>query len=163
MDQLIERIKVRIEEVGDCWEWRGAMQSVAPTPTMRFRDTTMPVRRAIAIVQGKEVEGKVVTCKCRNELCVNPDHVMVVTRRKLQTLIAKERDYATNPARRKRISDRARVHAKLTPEIAEQIRQAEGKQRDIAAQFGVTQATVSAIKQGKTWKDYSNPFIGLMK
>lgn len=44
----------------------------------------------------------------------------------------------------------------LNGEIAEQIRNAMGNQRDIAKQFGVSQTTVSVIKAGKAWKGGAN-------
>ena len=161
MKELIERIRRHIEEIGDCWEWTGALQPKAPTPVMRFHQRTSQVRRFIAIAQGKKLDSKVATCKCRNELCVNPDHVVVVTRKRLQELIAQERQYQTNPVRMKKLADKARQRSKLTLELVQQIKDAEGSQRAIAAQFGITQAAVSSIKRGRTWKEYSNPFAGL--
>lgn len=161
MEELIERIRRHIEEVGDCWEWTGALQPNSPCPVMRFKQRTSQVRRFIAEFQGKQVMGKFATCKCRNQLCVNPDHVMVVTRKRLQELVAQERQYQSNPVRMKKIADKARQRSKLTPEVVEQIKSAEGTQRVIAAQFGITQAAVSSIKRGRTWKEYSNPFAGL--
>ena len=159
--ELIERIRRHVDEVGDCWEWTGALQPGAPTPVMRYKQRTSQVRRFIALAQGKPLDGKLATCKCRNELCVNPDHVIVVTRKRLQAMVAKERNYATHPARMKKISDAARARGKLTLELALEIREAEGPQREIALRYGITQATVHAIKSGKTWRDYTNPFAAL--
>ncbi len=149
-------------EVGECWEWQGALQTNAPVPTMNFNGKVGPVRRHIAEHLGLPIEGKLATCNCGNALCVNPDHVVLVTRRKLQQRIAKEIRHAVNPVRMKRLADRARAHSKLTPEQVQAIREASGKQRDIAALFGVSQATVSSIKRGRTWRDYSNPFAQLI-
>jgi predicted XRE-type DNA-binding protein len=61
-----------------------------------------------------------------------------------------------------KISSVARQHAKLNEQLAEEIRQADGTQREIAKRFGVSQATVSVIKRGKTWRDYNNPFAQLI-
>lgn len=162
MDQLIERLRKRTEEVGECWEWHGALQSNAPTPVMRHEGTTMAVRRVIAIVAGLQLTGRLATHKCGNPLCVNPDHVAMVTRKRLQKRIATTIQYHASPVRMQKLADKARSKAKLTMDLAEQIRQAEGPQRQIAARFGVTQATVSVIKRGKTWRDYSNPFAQLI-
>lgn len=162
MDQLIERIRRHIEEVGDCWEWQGAMQSAAPVPVMNYKQSVMPVRRLIAIERGVIVKGKFATYRCGNQLCVNPDHVIVVTRQKLQKRIAAETKYQINPVRMQKLATFARARGKLTLELAQAIRDAEGSQRDIAKRFGVTQATVSVIKRGKTWRDYTNPFTQLI-
>lgn len=162
MKELIERVRMHIEEIGDCWEWTGAMQSNAPTPTMNYKGRVGAVRRFLAEAQGKSIKGKLVTCKCRNELCVNPDHLLVVTRKRLQEMVSRERKYTTNPVRMQKLAVKARQHSKLNLELAAEIRDAEGTQREIAARFGISQATVSVIKRGKTWRDYFNPFIQLI-
>ena len=161
MDKLIERVRRHIEEVGECWEWSGAVQSTSPTPMMRVGRKTVAVRRALLEAQGKPLQDKMVTCRCRNALCVNPEHLMLVTRQRLQQLLARERTYHTNPLRMQKLATRARAHAKLNHDLVAEIREAVGPQREIAARYGVSQATVSAIKRGKTWRDYSNPFIQL--
>ena len=162
MKELIERVRRHIEEMGDCWEWTGATQANAPTPTMNYKGRVGSVRRFLAEAQGKSIKGKLVTCKCRNELCVNPDHLLVVTRKRLQEMVSKERKYTSNPVRMKKLADKARENSKLTSELAAEVREADGTQREIAARYGVSQATVSVIKRGKTWRDYFNPFIQLI-
>jgi hypothetical protein len=107
------------------------------------------------------LQNRLATHSCGNQMCVNPDHVVLITRKRLQVRIAKETRHQVSALRRKRLSDKARKRSKLTLEVALQIRDAEGTQRQIAAQFGVSQATVSAIKLGKTWRDYNNPFSQL--
>lgn len=138
------------------------MQSNAPTPMINYKQRVQPVRRALAQHMGKAITNKLVTCKCRNELCVNPDHLLVVTRKRLQEMVTKERKYTSNPVRMQKLATKARAHAKLTPELAAEIREADGSQREIAARYGISQATVSVIKRGVTWRDYSNPFAQLI-
>jgi transposase len=138
------------------------MQSNSPTPAINWKRKVQPVRRLLASELGKQITGKFVTCKCRNELCVNPDHLLIVTRKRLQEMLAKERNYQVSPVRMKKLADKARLTSKLTVELAAEIREAEGTQRAIAARYGVTQSTVSVIKRGKTWRDYSNPFAQLI-
>lgn len=162
MKELIERVQKHIEEVGDCWEWQGATQSNSPTPVINFNFRSQPVRRLLAQAMGKRVEGMFVTCKCRNELCVNPDHLLVVTRKRLQEMLTKERNYQVNPVRMKKLADKARLNSKLTVELAAEIRDDEGTQREIAARYGISQTTVSTIKRGKSWRNYSNPFAQLI-
>ena len=162
MTRLLERVKNKVVEVGDCWEWQGAMQTTSPVPTMNFEGKVKPVRRHLAEAMGLPVQGKLATYRCGNPLCVHPDHLMVITRKKLQQRIAKEFKHHTNPLRLKKLSDKARARSKLNMELAQAIRDAEGTQRDIAARFGITQATVSVIKRGVTWRDYTNPFTQLL-
>lgn len=160
--EFLSRLETHIEEIGDCWEWTGAMQSNAPTPVINYNRKAQPVRRALAEAMGKPITNKLVTCKCRNELCVNPDHLLVVTRKRLQEMVSKERKYTSNPVRMRKLAEKAREHSKLTTELAAQIREADGSQREIAARYGVSQSTVSVIKRGVTWRDYSNPFAQLI-
>lgn len=158
---LLERIRLMIVEVGDCWEWHGAFQKSSPVPTMNYKGKVGPVRRHIAEERGLPLQNKFATYCCGNQVCVNPDHVVVVTRHKLQVRTSKEQRYQVNAIRRKKLSDKARQRSKITLEVALQIRNAEGTQRQIAIQFGVSQATVSSIKLGKTWRDYTNPYMYL--
>ena len=161
MNELIERIRKHIVEEGDCWNWTGALQSCGTVPTMNYKRKVGAVRRFILLEQGVDLSKRLATYTCGNPLCVNPEHVVPATRRAVQARNAKELGYLSNPVRRKKLSDNARKRAKLTPELARQVREAEGTQDEIAEQFGISQATVSVIKRGKTWKDYSNPFAGL--
>ena len=162
MKELIDRVRKHIEEIGDCWEWTGAMQSHAPTPMINYQRKSQPVRRLLALHMGKAITGKFVTCKCRNELCVNPDHLLVVTRKRLQEMVSKESKFTSNPVRMRKLADKARAHSKLNLELVAEIRDADGSQRQIAARYGISQATVSVIKRGKTWRDYTNPFAQLI-
>lgn len=162
MEALAQFIRSRCEEFGDCWEWQGALQSCGVTPMINYKQRVISVRRLIAEHQGHDLVGKVATYKCGNELCVNPDHVHVITRKRLSKRLTKDLKYHTDPVRMKKLAIAARAHGKLTMEMAQQIREAPGKQRDIAKQYGVSQATVSVIKRGITWRDYSNPFAQLI-
>lgn len=161
MDALVKRIYDRCEEYGDCWEWQGAFQSKNITPTIHYERRVLAVRRLIAEQQGHDMTDKIATYKCGNQLCVNPDHIQVTTRKKLAKRMASELKYHSNPVRMKKLSDSARTRGKLTIEIVRQIREAPGSQRQIAAQFGISQATVSAILRGSSWREYSNPFAQL--
>lgn len=163
--KILDTIKKHVIEVGECWEWHGAMQSgVACTPTMRWNGKVGAVRRFLAEELRLDLKGgKLATCKCGNWICVNPDHVQTVTRRTLQMRIAKQRDYGSNPVRMNKIAQNARSRSKINEQIAAEIREAPGPQREIAAKYGLSQYAVSCIKRGKTWRDYSNPFAALMK
>lgn len=162
MKDLMHRVEALSIEVGECWEWQGALQSNSPVPTMNYGGKVRAVRRHLAEALEMPIEGKLVTFKCGNPLCVQPKHLELTTRKKLQQRIAKHIKHHTNPVRMKKISDLARLNSKLTLPLALEIRNAEGKQREIAARYGVTQATVSSIKRGATWRDYSNPFAQLI-
>jgi predicted XRE-type DNA-binding protein len=160
---LLEYVYLRSEEIGDCWEWTGALQACGTTPMMRHQKKTISVRRLIMLEQGLDVQGMVATSKCSNSLCVNPEHLELITRKRLTKRVAMQLNHSVTLVRRAQMSSFVRLHAKLTAELAEEIRQAEGIQREIAKHYGVSQSTVSVIKRGLTWRDYLNPFAQLIK
>lgn len=162
--KLLEYLRARSEEVGECWEWTGALQSARGSPVMRHERVTQPVRRVIAIELGMQVKGRLATVRCCNSLCVNPGHVVVLTRKQLQQRTAKVTQMHANPTRCRKLAQTARRTAKLTEAQVAEIRALEGlTQRQIAARYGIAQATVSAIRRGVKWKDYSNPWLQLLK
>lgn len=162
--KLLEYLRARSEEVGECWEWTGALQSARGSPVMRYERVAQPVRRVIAIELGMQVKGRMATVRCCNSLCVNPGHVVVLTRKQLQQRTAKVTQLHANPTRCRKLAQTARRTAKLTEAQVAEIRALEGlTQRQIAARYGIAQATVSAIRRGVKWKDYSNPWLQLLK
>lgn len=158
---LIEQIRKHIVEEGDCWNWTGAVQTCGSVPTMNYKRKVGAVRRFILEEQGVDLSKRLATYTCGNPLCVNPEHVAPATRRAVQRRTTEEQGHQQGLLRRKKLADNARKRAKLNPELARQVREADGTQDQIAERFGISQATVSVIKRGVTWKDYSNPFAGL--
>lgn len=162
--KLDQYLRERSDEVGDCWEWTGAVQFGSGCPVMRYDGRPQAVRRVIAIELGLQVQGRLATARCANPLCVNPAHVVLLSRKQLQQRTARVTQWHVNPARNRKLALRARQTGKLTEAQVAEIRAIEGmKQRDIAALYGITQATVSAIRRGVKWKDYGNPWLGLLR
>lgn len=162
--KLLEYLRARSEEVGECWEWTGALQSARGSPVMRYERVAQPVRRVIALELGMQVKGRMATVRCCNSLCVRPEHVVVLTRKQLQQRTAKVTQLHANPTRCRKLAQTARRTAKLSETQVAEIRALDGlTQRQIAARYGIAQATVSAIRRGVKWKDYSNPWLQLLK
>lgn len=165
MNALIARIYTHVEEEGDCWNWTGALQSCGSTPAMRWQGKVAAVRRLILLDRdGRAPSGGVylATYNCGNPLCVNPEHMTWALRRTVQRRTTREQRHQSDIVRCKKLADQARARGKLTPELAAAVREAEGVQHEIAARFGISQATVSAIKTGRTWRNYvASPFAGL--
>lgn len=165
MSTLLETIRGRCVEVGECWEWQGACNTRSQSPFMKFNGRPILVRRALAIELGKRVTGKCVTVKCGTRTCVNPEHFVLLTRSELSSRTAATIDYR-NPLRVARISASVRRSSvKLTPEDAEAIRvaSAAGVRRYVLAeQYGVALSTITSIVHGRTWRDYSSPWLQLL-
>jgi hypothetical protein len=156
----LDLILAKSIEEGDCWIWQGGCGH--GTPHISENRRAVPVRRWIAQHHlAKNVAGMLATNSCGNPLCVSPDHVLVVTRARLQQLTVDRLRYHLNPARNAKLSAAARARSKFSPELIEQIRHAEGPQRAIARAFGVSFDTVNKIKAGKTYKTYGSPWQGL--
>lgn len=162
MNELIARIYKHVEEEGECWNWTGALQSCGATPVMNWKRKVQSVRRLIMLERGPNQPAMQATYSCGNPLCVHPEHTTWAIRRTVQRRTTAEQGHQSNVLRCKKLSDKARAKGKLTLELATAVREAEGVQHEIAARFGISQATVSVIKRGKTWRTYgANPFAGL--
>lgn len=163
----LEKLKPHYSEVGDCWEWHGALQG-GDVPCMRVKVDgkwkVVAVRRWIAMEQGKAVKGRLATTKCDNPRCICPDHVVLYTRKQLQERNGQKIKRNMNDAQRaKRAEARRRRGVKITQEMAHEIRGSGLSSRVIAKQYGVTQKTALRCLSGQSHRDYSNPFAGLMR
>lgn len=98
----------------------------------------MGAHRAACIVAHGEPESKAHALhSCDNPLCCNPHHLR----------------WGDNQLNQYEARDRLGSQGgKLCPDLAEQIRVAEGSQSSIAKLFGITQSTVSKIKRGALWR-----------
>lgn len=107
----------------------------------RFKGKLMSAHRAAVLASGQAIpEGMHVLHRCDNRACVRLDHLEVGTPSKNM------RDKAMRSPRNSSL--------KLTPEQVVEIRHmltTGAVQREIAAQYGVDQSTVSNIKRGKYW------------
>lgn len=170
--QAIEDKAVK-DPYSDCWNWKGATQSGgnANVPVLNWRGRVNSVRRLVVmerytgeaanLLQGRK---RVATYSCGNPACVNPEHTILASRKAVQNRTAGQVTQLESSMRGRKASAFARkTYAVLDAHKAEQIRLDERPQKAIAADYGVSQATVSSIKRGKTWKTYDNPFLGLMR
>jgi DNA-binding transcriptional regulator YiaG len=162
--ELNAYLRERIEEVGHCWEWQRALQGRYRMPVMNFGGSVVSVRRHVARTLGLYVpEHSVVTTSCGNPLCVNPRHVMVTSRAELQARTGAAAASSLKQLLAHKMALRSRGQVRLSAEQVAEIRAAEGiSQRELAALYGVSQATVSAIRRGRTWKDHSNPWVRML-
>jgi hypothetical protein len=165
---LMMRVVMNIEEVGDCWEWTGAVGNTGhPIIHLRQPIEGMPrkgcalVRRFVFMLNGgKLVDRKPLDCKCGNKLCVNPAHIKQSTTSKVAKRAAQNGAWK-GEARARRISAAKRAKSKLNIELAREIRLSPESGPVLAARYGVDKSLVNNIKRGTIWRDYSTPFAGL--
>ena len=163
MNEELLKIKERCTECGDCWMWQGACEG-GQNPVMRGPGrTTVRVRRRVLELMGVVIGKKLAVSTCAEGMCVAPHHAQAWTRKRLQIRTAAINGYASAPVRRAKLAQSARSRSKVTLELVQQIRADSRCTREIAADVGLAKSTVISIKAGKTWRDYSNPFLALIR
>lgn len=173
---LLEAVQAHAvaDEDSGCWIWTGARMTGSRTPVMRWQGRVGAVRRFI--VEDKYGENFVerygndkhllASNCCGDVACVSWEHAVAMSRQRLQRRTMETAAWVHDPVLRKNRSAFARSRfARLDAQKADLIREDDRAQRQIAKDFNVSQATVSKIKTGRTWKDYdnTNPFKGLIK
>lgn len=155
----ITTLKERTIEDGDCWEWQGYCAN--GTPSVCHQGKMISVRRLFTQLLGNTVREGYYIPKCGNGLCVNPEHITYNDPK--QHMKKANRKALKSPTRRLKIQIHKRATAaKLTQEMADEIRCSEGPSRVIAEKYGVNKSVVCRIRTGKAWVNLSNPFAGLM-
>ena len=137
-----QRFKEKVKKVADgCHEW---IAHTMPNGYGQFRfqgRAQYAHRVAWAMAYGDPGDAYVLH-KCDNRKCVNPDHLFLGTfDDNMADMVEKGRQAAGS----------RNHHAKLMEKDVLAIRAMEGKQDDIARQFGVGQALVSMIRSRKIW------------
>lgn len=160
MMRLIERT----DELADCHLWRGSTSASGhPTYKPEGQPCTL-VRRAMYQLAGGQLQHRVpIAVSCDERLCINPAHLHASSFSKIAKKAAARGAWRTR-ARAAKIANtkRASPGAKLTIELAREIRLSSESGPLLAARHGVHRAVIAGIKAGTRWRDYSNPFAGLM-
>jgi hypothetical protein len=148
--------------------WTGSANSKGlPTISRRVdgKAKTMSARRWVWMASGKPLAAnEIVMVTCGSRTCLNPKHMRLSDRSAIQVEM-NERDRSL-PDRRGR-AIRARwvekgMGLKLTADQAVYARCSDLPSKQVAEELQVSVATVNHIRRGDAWKDYSNPFRGLI-
>ncbi len=147
-EEYISRFLSRIKKSGECWEWKGHLNNKGYG--MFFcggrGKWTLAHRFAYEIDNGEgSARDQFVLHSCDNPKCCRPSHLHLGDQAK---------NMGDAAARRRTASGVRNGNAKLTQENVTEIRRLLNKgvfQKDIAAQFGVTQSAISLIRCGKKW------------
>jgi hypothetical protein len=157
----LEQIKERCVEIGDCWEWSSPDISLKRkrNPEMRVDGKVTAVRRYAYGLAKNPAKGRlVVTPSCGNPYCLNPDHQKAVTHQRAMQDASKRGSLKGITAKKLAA---CRANAKISEEIAREIRSSHEPGHVLGAKYGIHKSMVNRIKQGKNWRDTSNPFAGL--
>lgn len=149
LEQKMERYTRKGE---GCWEWTGAINSHGYGTVRIPRGTNVGAHTiAYRLAHGDDLRGLWVLHRCDNRKCVRPDHLF------LGTATDNNRD---RQAKGRGNSPKGARHyaAKLTDEQVREIRRryrrfvsALGMQTRLAAEFGVSRATIDMVARGQRW------------
>jgi hypothetical protein len=157
-DYLANRVMWRCEEYGDCCLWTGARNPRGPVVSVK--NVEYPLRKAVWECTHDESAppGMVVTTTCREHLCLNPDHVILMTRAQLNRRTLKT---GNHKLRLMNIAIARRKASPLSDEAVRAIRLDGERAPDAAAKHGVSVAYVYMLRANKFRRELSTPFAGL--
>jgi hypothetical protein len=143
----MDEVRARSEEVGNCLLWGQSVNS-GGAPSASFDGKTMTVRRLVYVeLMGKKLQpGRQLTVRCHNSLCVS-EHCIIQRPKSDILRDARQRRIAADPMAIRR-EQRAATKAKLSPEIAAEIRASEEPATEIAKRLGVHPESIHAILRG---------------
>lgn len=149
----LDDIYKHCEEVGDCMEWQRAYGSTAPQTSYMGRQG-MNVRRVVAMIMGHDVTNKLVSNACGNWRCVKAEHVRVWTKKKMMSVLSKQkRLYSPTRAFKSQAIKRT-----LTAEQITQIMLSTETQNKLAKRYKMTQTNIARIKQMRGYRGPASVF-----
>lgn len=132
----------------ECWEFTGKIRKDG-YGEVKIRGTRYPAHRlAFMAWVGVIPLGLMVRHTCDNRCCVNPEHLLLGTAQD-------NMDDKMQRGRHVSVRGEFASWSKLTQEQVDRVRadKGRGKQRMYAKLFGVSEATISLVVNGKRWKE----------
>jgi len=149
--KTLEKLLSKTRTVGECFVWQGHINKSGYGSVWHDGKTRDVHRVAYELSKGAIPEGLCIMHSCDNRPCINPKHLSCGTRlQNTADMIAKGRE--------NKVSGVKHSNAKLTPEIAKEIRERfipydkKNGASALAREFGVAQGTVYYLLKGWTWK-----------
>lgn len=158
LDDLRERCYVDPDT--HCWHWRGAMSRSNGRDEPRLylpdmgRVVTLP--RAAWHLAGKpvpQVQHLTIWRRCACSACGNPAHLKAGSRAQWGAWMS-ERGHLRGRPERRLINRRIKIEcgqARITPELAEWIRDSHQNGREVAHALGISDKIVSRVRTGANW------------
>ena len=139
--------KVEIKRPDECWNRTASKNhkgygQFSKGTGVSDRKIVRSHRYAYESQSGEIPDGMLVCHTCDNPGCCNPAHLFLGT----------DQDNVKDMIKKGR-RGRARRHHRLTEQQAMQIKASEEPGFKLAAEFGVSDTTVSAIRKGHRWKE----------
>lgn len=147
--------KYIVNEKTGCWDWVRAKDTKG-YGHMKVRGFHFIASRLSFLIHNGYLPDDLMVChSCDNPGCVNPGHLWLGTAKgNMQDMISKGRQRWVS--RRGEENPRAVLSESQAREVIELI--AAGlNNRAIAKRYGVTHASISNIRRGKTWRELPRP------
>lgn len=166
--QTLDHVHMRCAEVGDCWEWKMYANKFGQAQTY-FGGRVQSVRRVVwQLVNGLQTvpDGKLVSNKCNNLLCVAPEHLVLLTH---AAHVKRSRAKGNETLRRARIAVTTRRTKGVAAEKVQAVRDSDEQGKVLAERLGISVSTVGNIRRGKrhalpaTQSPWGGLFTGLMR
>lgn len=143
---LRERFETYVKKADGCWKWLGYCDQNGYGRLNVKGRPQLASRISFLLYRGDIPDGKYVCHKCDTPSCTNPDHLFLGTQAdNVADMHKKGRD-------RKRGVPGSEHHAsKLNDDAVRYIRISGESDSQLSVRFGVSRATVHAVKKGKTW------------
>lgn len=151
MTLSLQMIHSRCDEEADCLIWKGSVGGTC-APYAWHNGKSVNVRRlVVSLSKGVEVpRNMLVTSKCGNSLCLNPKHLILVSKAELNRRIADSGATRTQKALAGRIAA-IRAASKLSMEVVDEIRASTEPVKVLADRHGICLSHVYNIKRGVSW------------
>lgn len=134
--RALTRILARVEIVGACWLWTGAVETHMGYGRVGIEGRVWAVHRFVQAMSGESIDGDVMHT-CDTPRCCRPAHLVTATH------AVNMADAATKGRMR---------HTVLTPAAVAVIRSRRATRAALALRFGVSIATIDNVLRGATWR-----------
>lgn len=155
-EYIMDRIKSKCTEDGDCLVWQGCCSSVG-YPAIRFKDHTWMVRRLVWAAAGKKVDkNHVIVQTCDDVNCVALGHLKTARRGPPMG-----RKQAASVSAKMALIKQAR--SSLTAADVLAIRASSEPLMVLAERYGKSKRAIQYIRSGDSWKNVTvGMWAGLM-
>lgn len=146
----------KTKRVGDCLVWTACKNSDGYGQFMAHPKLWSSHRLAWTLTHGSIPSGMHVLHKCDNPSCIEPKHLFLGSHAdNMRDAWVKGRKTMSESFLRYANSAKPgekNGRAKLTRQQVEEIRRCGGRQKEVAAKFGVSKSAVSMIRTNQTWR-----------
>lgn len=146
-----ERFWEKVNKTDSCWLWTAGLSAgrYGNFSTPEHPKGMKAHRYSWELHNGEIPEGMNVLHKCDVTICVRPDHLFLGTQQNnVDDCEAKGRGVHYKGS----MNGRAILTEEQVEEIKSRFEGKWGENRKLAAEFGISEVQISAIKKGRAWK-----------